>query len=99
MKTLHAKDAEWPLKVDDFESYAIGPDQFLVGFYSSRPDFKGFVRIASAQLRAANNALANAVLLGGNTAAVDLDKEAAAIAFQVAESPWHRAQSCCSTRD
>jgi hypothetical protein len=31
MKTLHAKDHEWPLKVDDFETYAIGPDQFLVG--------------------------------------------------------------------
>ena len=53
MKTLHAKNLDWELKVDDFESYAIGPDQFLVGFYSSRPDFKGFVRSASTQLQAA----------------------------------------------
>jgi hypothetical protein len=60
MKTLHAKDHEWPLKTDDFESYAIGPDQFLVGFYSSRPDYKGFIRTASSQLRAANVALAGA---------------------------------------
>eukprot|EP00937_MAST-01D_sp_MAST-1D-sp2_P005627 g5627.t1 len=58
---LHAKrKADWPLKTDDFESYAIGPDQFLVGFYSSRPDYKGMIRALSAQLRAANAALAMA---------------------------------------
>jgi lysosomal alpha-mannosidase len=64
MKTLHAKDHAWPLKRDDFEPYAIGPDQFLVGFYSSRPDMKGLIRQCSAQLRAAHAALANALLLG-----------------------------------
>ena len=82
MKTLHAKDVEWPLKVDDFETYAIGPDQFLVGFYSSRPDMKGFVRMASAQLRAANIALANAVLFSANTTKVDTSKEFDALDVQ-----------------
>ena len=83
METLHAKRAEWELKVDDFESYAIGPDQFLVGFYSSRPDFKGFVRMASTQLRAANVALTNALFLSETPAAgVDLATETAALDVQ-----------------
>jgi lysosomal alpha-mannosidase len=83
MKTLHAKNLEWEVKVDDFESYAIGPDQFLVGFYSSRPDFKGFVRMASTQLRAANVALTNAVLLGESTAgAIDIAQETSALDVQ-----------------
>ena len=83
MKTLHAKDLEWELKVDDFESYAIGPDQFLVGFYSSRPDFKGFVRIASTQLRAATAALTNAVFLRENAvASIDAAKETEALDVQ-----------------
>jgi hypothetical protein len=37
-------------------------------FYSSRPDMKGFVRMASSQLRAANNALTNAAFLSPATA-------------------------------
>eukprot|EP01043_Picozoa_sp_COSAG02_P046663 COSAG02_NODE_4386_length_5421_cov_4.810973_6_plen_904_part_00 len=83
MKTLHAKNLEWELKVDDFESYAIGPDQFLVGFYSSRPDFKGFVRLASTQLRAANFALTNAVFLTEKpAAAIDSSKEVEALDVQ-----------------
>ena len=83
MKTLHAKNMEWELKVDDFESYAIGPDQFLVGFYSSRPDFKGFVRAASSQLRAANAALTNAVFLGEKpVVAIDVAKEVDALDVQ-----------------
>ena len=81
MKTLHAYNHEWPLKTDDFESYAIGPDQFLVGFYSSRPDLKGFVRAASAQLQAANAALTNLVLLRNGTG-VDAATETAALDIQ-----------------
>eukprot|EP00038_Savillea_parva_P019125 m.26584 g.26584 ORF g.26584 m.26584 type:complete len:1203 (-) comp4326_c0_seq1:85-3693(-) len=61
LDTMHAKATSWPLKVDDFESYAIGPAQFLVGFYSSRPDLKGMVRRESARLRAATIDLALAV--------------------------------------
>ena len=57
MKTLHAKNKEWPLKTADFESYAIGPDQYLVGFYSTRPDYKGMIRTCSTELQAATNAL------------------------------------------
>lgn len=68
MKALHSYDAAWPVKVDDFESYAIGPDQFLVGFYSSRPDYKGFIRQASSQLRAANVALTNLAGAGATAA-------------------------------
>ena len=48
MASIHATNRSWPLKTDDFESYAIGPDQYLVGFYSSRPDLKGFVRLTLA---------------------------------------------------
>ena len=81
MKTLHSKDVEWPIKVDDFESYAIGPDQFLVGFYSSRPDYKGMVRRMSSQLRAGQIALTNAVVLHQNTS-VDTDIEIAALDTQ-----------------
>ena len=91
MRTLHAYDREWPLKTDDFESYAIGPDQFLVGFYSSRPDYKGFIRLASTQLRAANAALTNARLAAAAAAAaagagggphVDVSREIAALDIQ-----------------
>jgi len=83
MKVLHAKDMEWPLKVDDFESYAIGPDQFLVGFYSSRPDYKGMIRSTSTQLRAASAALANAVFLSNEIPAnIDPIKETAALQIQ-----------------
>ena len=32
MASIHATNRSWPLKTDDFESYAIGPDQYLVGF-------------------------------------------------------------------
>ena len=81
MKTLHAKAASWPLKTDDFESYAIGPDQFLVGFYSSRPDYKGFIRKASSQLRAANVALTNAVSLLG-VRGINVSAEVAALDVQ-----------------
>ena len=66
MASIHATNRSWPLKTDDFESYAIGPDQYLVGFYSSRPDLKGFVRLASVQLRSAQNQLAAAVIGGAN---------------------------------
>lgn len=83
MKTLHAKNLEWPLKVDDFEPYAIGPDQFLVGFYSSRPDMKGFVRMASSQLQAANAALTNAVFLRNEPVpALDSTQECKALDVQ-----------------
>lgn len=83
MKTLHSKNLEWEVKVDDFESYAIGPDQFLVGFYSSRPDFKGFIRMASTQLRAANVALTNAVLLSESKPGTgDIAKEISALDVQ-----------------
>lgn len=64
MKALHAKTRTWQVKTDDFESYAIGPEQFLVGFYSSRPDYKGLIRATSAQLRAATNVLTSAVAMG-----------------------------------
>ena len=83
MEELHQKNASFPLKTDDFEPYAIGPAQFLVGFYSSRPDYKGFIRLASSQLRAANSVLNSAQLFAGS-AGIDVTNEVQELGIQEA---------------
>ena len=45
---LNKLEAEWPTKYDDLFPYSDGPDAYWTGFYTSRANFKSYVRQASS---------------------------------------------------
>ncbi|XVE67609.1 hypothetical protein DITRI_Ditri09bG0001600 [Diplodiscus trichospermus] len=49
----HAANEQWPLKTDDFFPYADKPNAYWTGYFTSRPAFKGYVRVLSAYYLAA----------------------------------------------
>lgn len=49
----YATDENWPLKTDDFFPYADHPNAYWTGYFTSRPAFKGYVRMMSSYYQAA----------------------------------------------
>ncbi|XVF57695.1 hypothetical protein PTKIN_Ptkin07bG0002600 [Pterospermum kingtungense] len=49
----YAANEQWPLKTDDFFPYADKPNAYWTGYFTSRPAFKGYVRVLSAYYLAA----------------------------------------------
>ncbi|XVF13832.1 hypothetical protein REPUB_Repub09cG0002300 [Reevesia pubescens] len=49
----YAANEQWPLKTDDFFPYADKPNTYWTGYFTSRPAFKGYVRVLSAYYLAA----------------------------------------------
>ncbi|XP_022774192.1 alpha-mannosidase At3g26720-like isoform X2 [Durio zibethinus] len=49
----YAANEKWPLKTDDFFPYADKPNAYWTGYFTSRPAFKGYVRVLSAYYLAA----------------------------------------------
>ncbi|MBA0683192.1 hypothetical protein Goari_024866, partial [Gossypium aridum] len=49
----YAENVQWPLKTDDFFPYADKPNAYWTGYFTSRPAFKGYVRVLSAYYLAA----------------------------------------------
>ncbi|KAJ6710880.1 ALPHA-MANNOSIDASE [Salix koriyanagi] len=49
----YAADEEWPLKTEDFFPYADHPNAYWTGYFTSRPAFKGYVRLMSGYYLAA----------------------------------------------
>ncbi|KAK8710324.1 hypothetical protein V6N13_145654 [Hibiscus sabdariffa] len=49
----YAANELWPLKTDDFFPYADKPNAYWTGYFTSRPAFKGYVRVLSAYYLAA----------------------------------------------
>ncbi|XP_062010429.1 alpha-mannosidase At3g26720-like isoform X2 [Rosa rugosa] len=49
----YAADEQWPVKTDDFFPYADHPNAYWTGYFTSRPAFKGYVRILSGYYLAA----------------------------------------------
>ncbi|XVF16104.1 hypothetical protein REPUB_Repub10bG0002500 [Reevesia pubescens] len=49
----YAANEQWPLKTDDFFPYADKPNAYWTGYFTSRPAFKGYVRLLSAYYLAA----------------------------------------------
>ncbi|KAG9445829.1 hypothetical protein H6P81_011957 [Aristolochia fimbriata] len=43
----HATNESWPLKTDDYFPYADHPNAYWTGYFTSRPAFKGYVRVMS----------------------------------------------------
>ncbi|XP_065866110.1 alpha-mannosidase At3g26720-like isoform X1 [Euphorbia lathyris] len=43
----YAADEQWPLKTEDFFPYADHPNAYWTGYFTSRPSFKGYVRMMS----------------------------------------------------
>ncbi|KAK2974185.1 hypothetical protein RJ640_021476 [Escallonia rubra] len=49
----YAADESWPLKINDFFPYAIRPNAYFTGYFTSRPALKGYVRMLSSYYLAA----------------------------------------------
>eukprot|EP00257_Ricinus_communis_P013468 XP_015570900.1 alpha-mannosidase At3g26720 [Ricinus communis] len=49
----YAADEQWPIKTEDFFPYADHPNAYWTGYFTSRPAFKGYVRIMSGYYLAA----------------------------------------------
>ncbi|OMO99297.1 hypothetical protein COLO4_13373 [Corchorus olitorius] len=49
----YAANEQWPLKTDDFFPYADKVNTYWTGYFTSRPAFKGYVRVLSAYYVAA----------------------------------------------
>lgn len=49
----HATNESWPLKTDDFFPYADRDNAYWTGYFTSRPAFKGYVRMMSGYYLAA----------------------------------------------
>ncbi|KAB2064143.1 hypothetical protein E1A91_A09G000700v1 [Gossypium mustelinum] len=49
----YTENVQWPLKTDDFFPYADKPNAYWTGYFTSRPAFKGYVRVLSAYYLAA----------------------------------------------
>lgn len=47
---IYDEDIEWPTNYNDMLPYADGPHQYWTGYYTSRANFKGYVRDASSEL-------------------------------------------------
>ena len=45
---IYELEEEWPTKYDDFIPHSDGPDAYWTGFYTSRANFKSYVRQASS---------------------------------------------------
>ena len=45
---VYELEEEWPTKYDDFIPHSDGPDAYWTGFYTSRANFKSYVRQASS---------------------------------------------------
>ncbi len=55
---VHSLNLTWEVRTDDLFPYSIFPHGYLTGFYTSRPQFKGFVRHQNALLHAADQIVA-----------------------------------------
>ncbi|KAF6993710.1 hypothetical protein CFC21_010565 [Triticum aestivum] len=49
----HASNESWPLKQDDYFPYADSTNAYWTGYFTSRPTFKGYVRMLSGYYLAA----------------------------------------------
>ncbi|KAK3042490.1 hypothetical protein RJ639_000214 [Escallonia herrerae] len=49
----YAADESWQLKINDFFPYAIRPNAYFTGYFTSRPALKGYVRMLSGYYLAA----------------------------------------------
>ncbi|XP_024378993.1 alpha-mannosidase At3g26720 isoform X1 [Physcomitrium patens] len=78
LDAVHAANATWHLKTDDYFPYSDCPHCFWTGYFTSRPALKGYVRKLSALLQAARQVefLVGKVSSGPNT---DSLEEAVAI--------------------
>lgn len=56
------KDREWPTKYDDLMPYGDDGDSWWVGYFSSRPNAKSYVRYGSRQLHASDQLRTQAIL-------------------------------------
>jgi hypothetical protein len=50
LDAVHAADIEWPTKYDDLFPYSDGDDAYWTGYFTSRPNLKGYVREVSKDL-------------------------------------------------
>ncbi|XP_034916190.1 alpha-mannosidase At3g26720 isoform X1 [Populus alba] len=74
----HAADEEWPLKTEDFFPYADHPNAYWTGYFTSRPAFKGYVRLMSGYYLAARQL---EFFKGRNTSGPNTDALADALAI------------------
>lgn len=51
---LHSLNLHWPTKTDDFLPYGDKKDAYWTGFYTSRPNLKGFISRAQNNFHASN---------------------------------------------
>ncbi|KAG5252146.1 glycosyl hydrolase family protein [Salix suchowensis] len=74
----YAADEEWPLKTEDFFPYADHPNAYWTGYFTSRPAFKGYVRLMSGYYLAARQL---EFFKGRNTSGPNTDALADALAI------------------
>ncbi|KAE8717122.1 Alpha-mannosidase [Hibiscus syriacus] len=73
----YAANEQWPLKTDDFFPYADKPNDWT-GYFTSRPAFKGYVRVLSAYYLAARQL---EFFKGGSTSGPNTEALADALAI------------------
>ncbi|KAF2301804.1 hypothetical protein GH714_029449 [Hevea brasiliensis] len=74
----YAADEQWPLKTEDFFPYADHPNAYWTGYFTSRPAFKGYVRMLSGYYLAARQL---EFFKGRSTAGPNTNKLADALAI------------------
>eukprot|EP00262_Sarcandra_glabra_P022190 TRINITY_DN9739_c0_g1_i1.p1 TRINITY_DN9739_c0_g1~~TRINITY_DN9739_c0_g1_i1.p1 ORF type:complete len:768 (+),score=138.34 TRINITY_DN9739_c0_g1_i1:112-2304(+) len=74
----YATNEAWPLKTDDFFPYADRVNAYWTGYFTSRPAFKGYVRVMSAYYLAARQL---EFLKGRNSSGPNTDNLADALAI------------------
>lgn len=54
IKAISALNATWPVRYHDMFPYADIAEDYWTGYFTSRPNFKGYVRDGQANLHASN---------------------------------------------
>lgn len=78
LDAVHAANATWHLKTDDYFPYSDCPHCFWTGYFTSRPALKGYVRKLSALLQAARQV---EFLVGKNSTGPNTDSLEEAVAI------------------
>ena len=58
LNALRANQTSWPTKYDDMFPYADKNVSYWTGYFTSRPNAKGYIRKASSNLHASNKLFA-----------------------------------------
>ncbi|XP_020533563.1 alpha-mannosidase At3g26720 isoform X2 [Jatropha curcas] len=74
----YAANEQWPIKTEDFFPYADHPNAYWTGYFTSRPAFKGYVRMMSGYYLAARQL---EFFKGRNSLGPNTDKLADALAI------------------